>query len=217
MLRNLIYSLIDRVAQIRLLRLHRPEMVAAFDHLRKGFRVVRWQLRTISNQLPDVFASLRWRLRASRLGRSADGIIVVPLLGAVLVLGVFTATAATRGSSGAGSDLASSTRQVVTGAIVTESEVVTETIKRDGKTIRIVHRKPGRVETIRGRTRTIPGGSVTIPGGAVTLPGQTHTVVETETRTHTVTDTVTVQQTNTVTQTQTVTETVTETVPPPTG
>jgi hypothetical protein len=167
----------------------------------------RWAIvGTVCEQFREAFGALRWRLRASRLGRSADGIIVVPLLGAVLILGVFTATAATRGPSDTGSVRSSTTQHV--SVSVAEAEVITETITRDGETTRIIRRRPGRVETISGRSVTLPGSSVTLPGNAITLPGQTHTVVETETRTRTVTDSVTT--TVTETQTETVTETVTE-------
>lgn len=161
------------------------------------------------------FAAWRWRLRTSRLGRSADGIIVVPLLGVVLVLGVFTATAATGRSSdrqdSAGAP-ASTTGDISSG------EVVTETIRSNGKTLRIIRyrTKPGRVvlETISGRSVTLPGNLVTLPGGIVTLPGETKTVVHTHVQTQTVTNTVTTQQIVTVTETQPgTTVVVTETVP----
>jgi hypothetical protein len=171
--------------------------------------------------MPNRLAVLRWRLRTSRLGRSADGIIVLPLLGAVLVLGVFTATAATRGSSSpeTGSNLAAA---ITTGDLsgdVSSGEVVTETITRKGKTLRVIRyrTKPGRVvlETVSGRSVTLPGNSVTVPGASVTLPGHTKTVVETETRTRTVT----VPTVTTVTVISTTTETVpaTTTEPPPQG
>jgi hypothetical protein len=200
----LIGGLIDRVGKITL------------PHNRPSWRT----FRIVADDLPRRFWALRWRLRTSRLGRSADGIIVIPLLGVVLLLGVFTATAATRESSpSAGPDLPPT---VTTGDVVS-SEVVTQTITRNGETVRVIRyrRKPGRVvsETISGRSVTLPGGSVTVPGGsvtvrgaAVTLPGKTHTIVETETRTRTITDTVTTQEISTVTETQTATTTIVETV-----
>jgi hypothetical protein len=178
----------------------------------------------VADDMPNRLAVLRWRLRTSRLGRSADGIIVLPLLGAVLVLGVFTATAATRGSSSpdTGSNLAAAiTTGDLSGDVSSGSgEVVTETITRKGKTVRVVRyrTKPGRVvlETVSGRSVTLPGNSVTVPGASVTSPGHTKTVVETETetRTRTVTDTVTTQEIVTVTETQPgTTVVVTTTVP----
>jgi hypothetical protein len=124
-------------------------------------------------------------LRTSRLGRSADGIIVVPLLGIVLVLGVFAATAATgRSSEKAGFTFAPKG----TSGDVSTGEVVTETIMRNGKTVQIVRyrKKPGRVVQ-----ETISANSVTLVGGSVTLPAETKTVVETHVKTRTVTNTVT--------------------------
>ena len=189
--------------------------------LRPAFRRPHEEpLETVSARRPNRLEALKWRVRMSRLGRSADGIIVLPLLGAVLVLGVFTATAATRGSSPPGeeSDLTPAANTTVEGST---GEIVTETITRKGKTLRVVRyrtrTKPGRVvlETVSGRSVTLPGHSVTIPGASVTLPGHTKTVVETETRTRTVT----VPTVTTVTVISTTTETipVTTTEPPPQG
>lgn len=195
---GLIASLKDRVNEIRLPRRRLP----------------RGTMRTGPDDLPGRFGVLKWRLRTSRLGRSADGIIVVPLLGVVLVLGVFTATAAThRSSDGTDSVLSptGTTGDVLTGGFITT------TITRGGETVRIVRyrTKPGRVisETISGRSVTLPGQSVTFPGDPVTLPGQTKTLIET--RTQTVTNTTTTQQIITVTETQPVTTTVVETVTSP--
>jgi hypothetical protein len=217
-LRNLIHDLINRLGEVRLpstrplLASFRAVIGGVVDRLGAlGPRRRRWAIvGAASEQFREGFGALRSRLRASRLGRSADGIIVVPLLGAVLILGVFTAAAATRAPSDTGSVRSSTTRHV--SVSVAEAEVITETITRGGETIRIIRRTPGRVETISGRSVTLPGSSVTVPGNAITLPGQTHTVVETKTRTRTVTDSVTT--TVTETQTETVTETVTEPGPP---
>jgi hypothetical protein len=198
-LRGHIAGLTDRVAEIRLQRdrlAHRSAQPVPGD-TRHGFR------------------ALWWRLQTSRLGRSADGIIVVPLLAIVLVLGIFAATAATSRSSDKANYAVAPTG--MTGDVST-GEVVTQTITRDGETLRIVRyrTKPGRVvlETISGRSVTLPGSSVTLSGGNVTLPGETKTVVHTHVQTQTVTNTVTTEQIITVTETQPgPTVIVTETVP----
>jgi hypothetical protein len=157
---------------------------------------------------------LRWRLRSTRLGRSADGIIVLPLLAIALVLGVFAATAATNASS---TTPRSGSAPPASGTDATSDEVVTETITRKGKTLRIIRykTKPGRVvvDTVSGRSVTIPGRSVTVRGSAVTLPGDTRTVHETRTVRETVTDVVTETEVVVSTETQFVTTTVDEPQP----
>jgi hypothetical protein len=160
------------------------------------------------------FTTLRWRLRRTRLGRSADGIIVVPVLLIALVLGVFAATAATNASS---PTVVPSATTPASSSLETSGEVVTETIMRKGKPVRIIRYKDKRgrtvVETVSGQSVTVPGNSVTVRGGAVTLPGDTSTVHET--RTQTVTNTVTETEVVVSTETQVVTTTVVE--PPPDG
>jgi hypothetical protein len=173
-------------------------------------------VRAVDHGIADGVGLLRWRLRNTRLGRSADGIIVIPVLLLALVLGILAATAATSGSAANPDDVspARNTFNVETGA-----EVITETIVRDGETVRVVRARttPGRVEfeTVSGDAVTIPGGSVTIRGDAVTLPGHTSTVRETDTETVTVTEQETITETITETVTETVTETETVTLPSP--
>jgi hypothetical protein len=170
-------------------------------------------LRAVGEDTLDRIGALRWRLRSTRLGRSADGIIVIPLLVAALVLGVFAATAATNDSS----PNADAGFTPTAGSSDENGEVVTETVVRDGETVRVVRheKKPGHLvlETVSGRAVTLPGASVTIPGGSVTLPGHTSTVHETRTETVNVTNTVTTQELVTVTETQMVTTTVVEAEP----
>jgi hypothetical protein len=151
--------------------------------------------------------ALRWRLRSTHLGRSADGIIVIPLLGVALVLGVFAATAATKSSSPSGeSRLTPAANASDTGGA---SEVVTETIQRNGRTVRVVRyeQRPGRVETVSGRSVTVP----------ITLPGSSFTSTVHDTRTHvvTVTNSVTTTEEVVVISTETVTTTVEEDQQPP--
>jgi hypothetical protein len=153
--------------------------------------------------------ALRSRLRSTRLGRSADGLIVIPLLGLALVLGVFAATAATKSSSPTGEVRVTPAANASDRG---EGEVVTETIRRKGKTVRVVRyeQKPGRVVTVSGRSVTLP----------VTLPGSSATSTVHDTRTHVVTVTNSVTTTEQVVVISTETEYITTTVeedsePPP--
>jgi hypothetical protein len=162
-------------------------------------------MRKVSAELPDRFEALRRRLRTSRLGRSVDGIIALPLLGIALVLGVFTAVAATgRSSDAVESDLALARVASEVGAdVVTETErhviIVTEPGKRNVVTVerervrRRVLRGPGGVSTV---LESVPGPSQTKtvagPTKTVTVRGPSHTV--TQVRTETVTTVVTVTE-----------------------
>jgi hypothetical protein len=179
-LRNVIDDLVDRVSRIRL-RLSRPSPAS---------------LRKLTEQWPHRFEALLWGLR-TRLGRSADGIIVVPLLGIVLVLGVFTATAATRQSSdGADSDFAPARGNDVSADVVTEIKSQVVTVRRPGKpkvvTVERARRRvvkgPGGVSTIfesvAGPTKTVAGPTKTM---TVTGPSNTVTQLVTETVTTVVT------------------------------
>ena len=228
-MREVIDNLLDHFSRVILSfgRRSQPVLRKVLDDLRIRFQDLRIRarsqdLRIRSEHLRNAVDDLRIRskdvrlsLRAGRLGRSPDAIIVVPLLGAALILGVLAATAATRQSSdGAGSDqVRAANRQVAVTGDASSGEVVTQTIRRKGKTVRVVRyrKKPGRVvlETISGRAVTLPGNSITLP--AVTVA---------RTRTQTVTDVVTKTEISTVTEIQppvtvTVVETVTESQPPP--
>jgi biopolymer transport protein ExbD len=167
-LRNVIDDLLDRISRIRL-RFGRSAMA---------------RVRKLSEVRPHRLEALIWGLR-TRLRRSADGIIVVPLLGVVLVLGVFTATAVTHQSSdGANSNFA----PAHIGSDVS-TDVVTVTVRRPGKpkvvtvkhVARRVVRRPGGVstmfESVAGPTRTV----------TITGPSKTVTQVVTETVTTVVT------------------------------
>jgi hypothetical protein len=169
-LRNVIDDLLDRISRIRL-RFGRPAMA---------------RVRKLPEARPHRLEALIWGLW-TRLRRSADGIIVVPLLGIVLVLGVFTATAATRRSSdGADSNFALAPAHI--GSDVS-TDVVTVTVRKPGKpkvvtvkrVARRVVRRPGGVstmfESVAGPTRTV----------RITGPTKTVTQVVTETVTTVVT------------------------------
>jgi hypothetical protein len=151
-------------------------------------------MRNVIADLLDRFADFRdrrWRL--GRLWISGEAITLLLVVGTLLTLGIFTATIATRSSSGGVGF--SDAHDSVTGGLVTQM------ITREGKTVRVIrHRtKAGEVvfETVSGRGTTLPGRSVTLPA---------RTVRETRTLT------VTTREITTVTAIQPVTVTVFETV-----
>jgi hypothetical protein len=151
-------------------------------------------------EMPNRFEDLRLRLRTSRLGRSADGVIVVPLLGIVLVLGVLTATTATNRSSAGGSDLtpAAIASDDVSGGVVTQTRVITVTTPGKKKLVTVertrvqrrVVKRPGDVSTVL-ESVPVPGPSQT---KTVTGPIKTVTQVVTETVTSVLTVTETVKK-----------------------
>jgi hypothetical protein len=216
-LQKLITDLVVRARELRL-----PDVRPALTELRGA---VRGPLDRAANAAPvrqslmaagvavgrplEGLHALRSRLRSTRLGRSADGLIVIPLLGLALVLGVFAATAATKSSSPTGEVRVTPAANASDRG---EGEVVTETIRRKGKTVRVVRyeQKPGRVVTVSGRSVTLP----------VTLPGSSATSTVHDTRTHVVTVTNSVTTTEQVVVISTETEYITTTVeedsePPP--
>jgi hypothetical protein len=177
-LQNVIDDLVDRISRIRL-RFSRPSAARS---------------RQLTEERPNRFEALIWGLRM-RLGRSADGIIVVPLLGIVLVLGVFTARAATRQSSDAAdSDFAPARIGSDPGAnVVTEVKNHVVTVRRPGKP------KVVTVERPRVRRRVVRGAggvstifeSVAGPTKTVTVTGPSNTVTQVVTETVTTVVTVT--------------------------
>jgi hypothetical protein len=187
-MRNVIDDLVERISRIRLL----------FS------RQTAARLREITKEPAHGVEALRWRLRTSRLGRSADGIIVVPLLGIVLVLGVFAATAAKhqsadRPDSGFAAALNGSD---VSASIVTETESHVVTVRRPGKpkvvTVerqsagRRIVKGPGGVSTIFESVRNPPETkTVAGPTKTVTVTGPTNTVTQIVTETVTTVVTVT--------------------------
>jgi hypothetical protein len=154
------------------------------------------RLKKVSAELPDRFEALRSRLQTSRLGRSADGIIVVPLLAAALLLGVITATAAARESSdGADSDLPPARFGADVGAdVVTEIKRHVVTVSRPGKrNVVTVERTRARRPVARGGVSTVLE-SVPGPSQTKTVAGPTKTVTVTVVKTETVTTVVTVTE-----------------------
>ena len=133
----------------------------------------------------------------SRIGRSADGIIVVPLLLIALVLGIFAATAATTRSSAADADspVATIASNDVSDGVVTETHFVTVTTPGKKKRVTVERvrtrlvKRPGGTSTLfesgPSQTRTVTG-----PTQTVKVAGPTKTVTETVTTVLTVTETV---------------------------
>jgi hypothetical protein len=168
-------------------------------------------VRNVIYDLLELFADFRYRRRRrGRFWRSGEAITFLLVVGTLLTLGILAATAATRSSSG---DVGFSyTPNSVT------REVVTQTITREGKTLRVIRRrtKAGKVvvETVSSRGITLAGRSVTLPARTI---HETRTVTTTVTAIQPVT--VTAIQPVTVTAIQPVTvaivETVTETPGPP--
>jgi hypothetical protein len=154
--------------------------------------------------LLDRFDEFRYRRRGRRrtAGEAIAGVI---LLGALLTLGIFASLAALGSEESSNGPVAQSFSS--SGFEWATTDVVTETITRDGKTVRIVRRRSSQgdatSETITARGTTVQGA----------LIRDTRTVTTREV------DTVTVRQQVTVIDPVTVTvmETVTVTTPGPPG
>jgi hypothetical protein len=148
----------------------------------------------MSKDVDQRLAHLRdtWRARKTAKGLRIGGAVLgVLVLTALALAGVFVALASTAGSPGTAFYATQSG-----GGEVFTIPVGTETIVRDGKTLRVVR-------TERGETVTRNGRQVILPGETIRRFG-TSTVRDT----NTVRDTVTIRET--VTKTETVTQTVTE-------
>ena len=153
--------------------------------------MARWGflLRNVTDYLLNRFDDLRnWRRGYGHFWKAGEGIAVFILVGILLTLGMFAAMAAT------GSDTESAYVPSTP-----STEVVTQTIKRKGKTLRVVHHRTSRGDVV---LRTVTGHGTTVQRPLVTMPART--VRETHT--------VTTQEIATVTEDQPVTVTVFETV-----
>jgi hypothetical protein len=155
----------------------------------------------MSKAVDQWLARLRdaWRHRGGSSGSAAVGaaLLGVLVVAALLSAGVFAARALSSGSpTPALYASQSGTAEVFT------IPAGTQTIVRDGKTVRVVRAKPGEtvVRTRHGRTLTLAGQTIRQTG--------TKTIRSTDTRTETVTE----MQTVTVIEPVTTTETVTVTV-----
>jgi hypothetical protein len=161
---------------------------------------VRRIIYSVIADLLDRFADFRYR-RWSQ-GRSwipGEAIAFLLVVGTLLTLGILAATAAT-GSSSAYVGFSHAPNSVT-------REVVTQTITRNGKTLRVIRRrtKAGKVVF-----ETVTSGGITLAGRSVTLPA--HTIHETRTVTTREIATVTASQPVTVTAIHSVTVTIVETV-----
>ena len=170
--------------------------------LRRGFVDALW------DRLDDV---RDWRSR--RIGAvTGEAVAGVILLASLLTLGVVAARAVTAEDEPV-YVRASSTSQ--SSPLATAS--VTETIVRDGKTVRVVRQRtsPGDtvLKTISRRGTTLVADGVTVRPPAQTVH-QTRTVTVHDTRTVTSREVVTVTDTQPVTVTETVVETVVVTTRP---
>jgi hypothetical protein len=158
--------------------------------------LVREVFYRVINHLHDRFKDFRYRRRAhSRFWRAEEGIAFVLVVGTLLGLGILAATTVASSDSTlylAQSGAAPTSSSAGAGAVTTE--VVTETVKRKGRTVRVVRHRTSRGDVVR------PGTTVQ---DLVTLPART--VRETHTVTTREIATVTAIQQVTVTVFQTVT------------
>jgi hypothetical protein len=143
---------------------------------------VREIISSVITDLLDRFNEFRYRRAQSRFWRADQGIAVVLLIGALLGFGVLAATAVTGPGAETVSVAQSKAARV---SSLPRSEVVTQTVKRQGRVVRVVRQN-----------------RATTAEELITLPGQTVRV----------TQTVTTREVATVTVVQPVTVTVFETV-----
>jgi hypothetical protein len=102
---------------------------------------VREIIHSVITDLLDRFDAFRNRRRAqSRFLRLDQGIALVLLIGAILGFGVLAATAVTRSDSETPYVAQSNAARV---SSFTRTEVVTETVKRQGGPVRRVRHRPG--------------------------------------------------------------------------
>jgi len=145
---------------------------------------VREIIYGVITDLLDRFDAFRYRRRAqSRFWRADQGIALVLLIGTLLGAGVLAATAVTRSDSEIPFIAQSNAARV---SSFSRTEVVTETVKRQGRPVRLVRHRPGR--TVQDL--------VTLPARTVR---ETHTVTRREVATVTAIQPVTVTVFETVT------------------
>jgi hypothetical protein len=145
---------------------------------------VRETIYSVITDLLDRFDAFRYRRRAqSRFLRANQGIALVLLIGALLGGGVLAATAVTR-SDGETPYIAQSNAARVSS--FSRTEVVTETVKRQGRPVLLLRHRPG----------TTVQDLVTLPARTIR---ETHTVTTREVATVTAIQPVTVTVFETVT------------------
>jgi hypothetical protein len=102
---------------------------------------VRGIIYSVITDLLDRFDAFRYRRRArSRFWRAEQGIALVLLVGTLLGAGVLVATAVTRSDRETPYVAQSNAARV---SSFSRTEVVTETVKRQGRPVRLVRHRPG--------------------------------------------------------------------------
>jgi hypothetical protein len=102
---------------------------------------VRGIIYSVITDLLDRFDAFRYRRRArSRFWRAEQGIALVLLIGTLLGAGVLVATAVTRSNRETPYVAQSNAARV---SSFSRTEVVTETVKRQGRPVRLVRHRPG--------------------------------------------------------------------------
>ena len=145
---------------------------------------MRETIYSVITDLLDRFDAFRDRRRAqSRFWRADQGIALVLLIGTLLGFGVLAATAVTSSDSQTPYIAQSNAARV---SSLSRAEVVTETVKRQGRPVRLLRHRPG----------TTVQDSVTLPARTVR---ETHTVTTREVATVTAIQPVTVTVFETVT------------------
>jgi hypothetical protein len=145
---------------------------------------VREIIHSVITDLLDRFDAFRYRRRAqSRFLRANQGIALVLLIGTLLGFGVLAATAVTRSDNETPYIAQSNAARV---SSFSRTEVVTETVKRQGGPVGLVRHRPG----------TTVQDLVTLPARTVR---ETHTVTTREVATVTAIQPVTVTVFETVT------------------
>jgi hypothetical protein len=142
------------------------------------------EIYSVITDLLDRFDAFRYRHRArSRFWRADQGIALVLLLIGILGVGVLAATAVTKPDSETPFIAQSNAARV---SSFSRTEVVTETVTRQGRPVRLVRQRPGRIVQ----------DLVTLPARTVR---ETHTVTTREVATVTAIQPVTVTVFETVT------------------
>ena len=102
---------------------------------------MRGIIYSVITDLLDRFDAFRYRRRArSRFWRAEQGIALVLLIGTLLGAGVLVATAVTRSDRETPYVAQSNAARV---SSFSRTEVVTETVKRQGRPVRLVRHRPG--------------------------------------------------------------------------
>jgi hypothetical protein len=153
------------------------------DNLRLWGQLVREVISNVLNDLLNRFDAFRRRRAQSRFYRAEQGIAFALVIAALLGVGVLAARAIERSAADSASVTLSNAARVSSSS---RREVITETVKRQGRTVRLVRHRPG----------TTVQETVTLP--ALTIR-ETHTITRREVATVTAIQQVTVTVRETVT------------------